>query len=99
MYFEDIIYFFPSYSLFLALSHFVLFFILTLALIIDNIATFAFNNLHNIIVTNFEIKESLQIIKMQSSAILKRTQRGRMLIRQSTLLISMVKSGSLSHKT
>lgn len=36
---------------------------------------------------------------MQSSAILKYTQRRMMLIMQSALLISIVKSGSLSHKT
>lgn len=74
-------------------------FILTLALLTDNMTIFAFNNLHNIIVTNFKINESLQITKLQSSAILKHTQRRMMLIRQSALLISGVKSGSLSHKT
>lgn len=74
-------------------------FILTLALLTDNITIFSFNNLHNIIVTNFKINESLQIAKLQSSAILKHTQRRMMLIRQSALLISGVKSGSLSHKT
>lgn len=74
-------------------------FTLTLALLTDNITIFAFNNLHNIIVTNFKINESLQITKLQSSAILRYTQRRMMLIRQSALLISEVKSGSLSHKT